>query len=117
MDDGRLGGVVGRLHLRDVGDVARHGGRGNKASVAEVLQFLAAGGGALLLLPAPVQRSGAGTEEGAINVNGQHLLHPLKGAVDERPVLPRDARVGYEDVEPAIEGADDLVDGVTDGLP
>lgn len=117
MDDRRLGRIVHRLRLRDVGDVAGHGRRGDEAPVPEVVKRLPVRRRALLLLPPPVQRGGAGAVERAVDVDAQHLLHCLDGPIDEGAVLPGDARVGDEDVEAPVEVLDDFVDGIAHGFP
>ncbi len=109
MDDRGLGRVVHGLHLRDVGDVAAHAGGTDEAARQVVLERPPVDRGALPALPPPVERGRARAVEGPVDVDLHHLLHRLDAAVDKRALLPGDARVGDEDVEPAAELPDDLV--------
>lgn len=109
MDNSGLGRVIHRLHLRDVHDVAAHAGGADEATGQVVLELPAIDRGALGLLPAPVERGRPRAVEGPVDVDLHHLLHGLEGPVEERPLLPGDARVGDEDVETPVELLDDFV--------
>ena len=110
VDDARLGRVVRRLQLRDVDDVAGHAGSGDEASVREALQLVAVEVGALLLLAAPVRGAGARAVEDAVQIGGHDLAVVVQRAIGHGALGPWDAGIGHEDVQPAVELLDDLVD-------
>lgn len=108
VDDSGLRGIVRRLQLRDVDDVAAHGGGGDEAAVLEVRDVAF-----LLLLPPDLTRS-AGAEEGAVQIGGDDLVVVGDLAADGGALSPRHARVGNENVEPVVELGDDLIDDLFD---
>lgn len=116
VDNTSLGSVVRSLELRDVHNVPAHARRSDKASVSEVLELLAVGGGALGLLAAPVPTSRAGGVEGSVQIGGDDLLVVGELAVERGALRPWDAGVGDEDVETSAEVIDALVHGCLDGL-
>lgn len=109
MDNRRLRGVVHGLHLRDVDDASADARRADEAAREVVLQRAAVRRRALPVLPPPVQRRRLGAEERAVDVDAQHAGHGVQRPVEERALLPRDARVGHEHVQPPAELAHDLV--------
>lgn len=116
VDDSRLGAVVDGLQLGNVDDAAAHRGGGNEAPSDKVIQRLAVDSCALLLLAAEVRSRRLGAPHNTVDVDGHDLLGCLRGAVDEGTVLPRNARVGDEDVQTAVELLDNLVDGLVHGV-
>lgn len=116
MNHSGLGAVVHSLQLRNVDDAAAHGCRRDEASGDEVLQRLAVNRRALLLLAAEVGAGALGTPHDAVHVDGHDVAGCFDRAVDEGALGPRDARVGDEDVEPAVELLDDLGDDLVDIL-
>lgn len=116
MNHGGLGAVIHSLQLRDVDDAAAHGCRRDEASGDEVLQRLAVNRRALLLLAAEMSAGALGTPHDAVHVDGHDIAGRFDRAVDEGALGPRDARVGDEDVETAVELLDDLVNSLVDIL-
>lgn len=116
MNHGGLGAVIHSLQLRNVDDAAAHGCRRDEASSNEILQRLAVNRRALLLLAAEMSTSALGTPHDAVHVDGHDVAGRFNRAVDEGALGPRDARVGDEDVETAVELLDDLGDGLVDIL-
>lgn len=116
VDDSSLGAVVDGLQLGNVHDAAAHGGSGNEAPDHKIIQGLAVDRGSLLLLAAEVRSRRLGAPHDTVDVDGHDLLGCLRGAVDEGTVLPRDARVGDEDVQTAVEFLDNLVDSLVHGV-
>ena len=116
VDNTSLGSVVRGLELRDVDNVSAHARGSDKASVGEVLELLAIGGGALLLLAAPVLTSRAGRVEGSIEIGGDDLLVVGNLSVEHSALGPWDTRVGDEDIEAAAEVGNGLVNSLLDGL-
>ena len=114
VDDTGLGSVVCSLELGNVDNVAGHGGRGDEAAVAVVLELVAVEVGALLPLPPPDLTGGTGAEEGTVKIGGDDLVVVGDLTVDGRTLGPWDARVGNEDVQTAVELLDNIVDLLLD---
>lgn len=110
MDHPRLGGIICRLQLGDVDDVSGHGGSGDEGAALEVFDLV------LLFLLAPDGTAGASAVESAVQISIDYLMVVLELTVDHGALCPGDARVGYEDVETAVElgelGSDSFVDGL-----
>lgn len=83
MNTAGLGNVVGRLFLRKVGDVARHGGGDNKRAGAALLEVMPDGFGAI---------------EGAGEIGGNDFLPSLNRAVQDTGVGGT-AGIGNETVD------------------
>jgi hypothetical protein len=112
----RLGSVVGGLHLREVHNVATHGGGGYKATICEVGKLVAVQIGSLLLLPPPVSSGVLGAVKGTVQVNVNHTRVVVKGPVNHGSLGPRDTRVGNENVQTAIEVLHSLINRLLDSL-
>lgn len=110
VDHARLGRIVRGLQLRDVDDVRAHGGSGDERAVAEAGDVV---GG---LLGFEDLAGGAGAVEGAVEVGGDDFAVVVEGAFGQGALLPGDARVGDEDVEPVVEFGDLRADGGVDGV-
>lgn len=117
MDDGSFGCVVDGLLLWDVDDMTTHARSADEATIAEVLQGLAINCGSLLLLSSPVQRGSSCAIQRTVDVHLQYLLHGFERAIDERPLLPRDAGVCDEHIESAVELLYDRVNCNLDRFP
>jgi hypothetical protein len=113
VNDSGLGCIVGRLQLGNVHNVSAHAGRGNEAAALEV-DLVAVEVRAFLRLAPEVLAGGPRAVEGAVKVGAHHLPVVLQLPVDSRALRPRDARIGNEDIEAAVEFLDDLVDRLVD---
>lgn len=111
MDHSGLGGVIRSLELGDVDDMAAHRRGGDETAAVEILQLFPVDVGAFLLLSPPDGCTGAGDVERAVDIGRDHLAVVVELAVGHGALGPRDAGVCDDDVEPAIEFLDDLVDG------
>lgn len=110
VDNASFGRVISRLQLRDIDNLAAHAGGGDEASIGEALQLVAIEVGAFLLLTTPVGSARARAVEGAVQVGGHDLAIVVQRAVDHGPLGPWNACVRHEDVQPAVELLDDLID-------
>lgn len=116
MNNRRLARVIRRLQLRHVHNMPAHARRGNKAPRREPVQGLPVNSSALRLLAAEVQAGGARAEIDAVEVGADDGVVHGNGPVEHGARGPGDARVGDEDVQAAVEVADDGFDGGGDGL-
>ena len=114
MDNPSLSRIVRCLQLRNIHNRATHTRRPDETAVPEVLNLLAATINTLELLPAPDPARSPGAEEGAVEVSSDDFAVVVDFAVDGGSLRPGHARVGDEDVEPAVEFGDDLVDDCVD---
>lgn len=116
MDHSRLGSVVGGLHLREIHNVATHGGSGHKAPICEVGKLVAVDVGSLFLLPPPVSSGVLGAVKGTVQVNVHHTRVVVKGPINHGSLGPGDTRVSNEDVQTSIEVLHSLINSLLDSL-
>lgn len=93
---GRLGRIVGRLHLRDIHNMPTHTARRNETPIREALEFI-------LFLFTPDLGCGARTVEDAVDVDLHDFAVVRELAVDHGALCPGDAGVGDEDIEAVVE--------------
>ena len=104
------------MRIRHVGDVSAHARCADEAARQVILERVTVDRGTLRRLPPPVQCGRLGAVERALEVHLEYVMHGIQRTVDERPLLPRDARVGDEHVQPAVEFVHDLVYCCFDGV-
>jgi len=114
VNDPGFGGIVGRLKLRNVDNMAAHAGSSDEASVPIVHQCPAIDVCTLLFLPPPDSTSRPGTIEGAIKIRSYNLAIMIDFAIEHRPLGPWYTSIGHENIQAAIEFFDDLIDSYFD---
>ena len=115
MDDSSLCGIVRSLQLGDVDNHTAHTRRSNEAAILEV-DLVAVDVSAFFSLSPPVLACRTVAVERAIQVGVHHVMIVFDLAVEHGSLRPRDAGVGNENVETAVEFLDNLVDHLLDML-
>jgi hypothetical protein len=117
MNDSGFCSIVPGLKLRDIDDMTAHTRSSNEATFPECwLQLLAIDGSLLELLAPPMYTCHASTVECAIKVCGDYFVVMVKLPIKCWPLCPRNARIGYEDVQAPIEFADYGFDTSSNGF-
>ena len=109
MDNSSFRSVVRSLQLRDVDNMAAHTRCSNKAAILEV-NLIAIAISAFFSLSPPVLTCCTGAVERAVQVGVHDVVVVFDLAIEHGSLCPRDAGIGNENVEAAIELLDDFVD-------
>lgn len=116
MDNGRFGGIVCCLHLREVDNVTAHGSGGHKAAIGEVVKCVTVDIGTLLLLSPPVGCCRPGAVKGTVQIDIDHILVVVQRTVNHGTLSPGNTGIGNENVQSAVEVFHNLVNGLLHGF-